>query len=43
MSSTNESWTLEDSYMIIEQLGKGSFGNVFLALDKTTKERVAIK
>ena len=30
-------------YILLEPLGKGSFGNIFLACNERTREKVAIK
>ncbi|KAK6339353.1 putative protein serine/threonine kinase [Orbilia javanica] len=34
---------LADNYVLLETLGRGAFGVVYLGLDKTTDQRVAIK
>jgi hypothetical protein len=35
--------TFAGRYQIIEELGKGGMGRVYKALDKETKERIALK
>ena len=32
-----------DDYEFIKQVGEGAFGNVYLAIEKSTKNHVAIK
>lgn len=35
--------TINDRYIILENKGKGGFGEVYLAIEKTTKNKYAIK